>query len=86
MSLRCPTVAETEQWILVPRVAELLGVNPHTVYAMIDDGDLAAEVTTPIGPKRRRRVRVRRSAVDDYLARARITPGELRHLYQPTPM
>lgn len=68
-------------WITAPKVAELLGVRPHTVYDLIDRGELAAEVIEPVGVGRRRRTRVRRTAVDEYLVRARIRPGELRHLY-----
>ncbi len=75
--------ADEPEWITVPRAADLLGVQQRTVYYLVYRGDLEAEVTVPVGPKRRRRVRLRRSAVDDYVRRARITPGELRHLYQP---
>ncbi len=75
--------ADEPEWITATRAAELLGLRPHTVYALIDSGELDAEVTRPPGPKRRRRVKLQRSAVGDYLAKARVKPGELRHLYQP---
>lgn len=68
-------------WITVPRAAELLGVRAHTLYSLIDRGVLAAEVVMPVGVGRRRKIRIRRVAVDEYLERARVKPGELRHLY-----
>ena len=74
-------MGDSAEWITVPRVAELLGLQQNTVYALIDAGELRAEVELPAGPKRRRRVLVARSAVDEYLDRARVRPGELRHLY-----
>lgn len=71
-------------WINAPEAAELLGLQLHTVYALIDRGELRAEVTVPAHrPKARRSVRLRRQAVDDYLARARVKPGELNHLFPP---
>ena len=68
-------------WITVPAAAKLLGLQLHTVYALIDRGELAGEVTVLLGPKRRRSVRLRRQDVDDLIERARVKPGELRHLY-----
>jgi excisionase family DNA binding protein len=71
-----------DDWIIAPRAAELLGVTLHTVYALIERGELEAEVTVPTDrPKRRRSTRLRRAAVDDYIERARVKPGELRHLH-----
>lgn len=70
-----------EDWITVPHAAKLLGLALHSVYDLIDRGELAAEVTMPPGPKRRRSVRLRRQDVQDYLERARVRPGEIRHLY-----
>ena len=71
-----------DDWILAPRAAELLGVALHTVYALIDKGELGAEVTRPTDrPRQRRSIRLRRQDVDDYIERARVKPGELRHLH-----
>ena len=36
-----------DDWITVPEAARLLGLEPHTVYALIDRGELAGEVTLP---------------------------------------
>lgn len=77
-----PEPGEGDDWITVPAVAKLLGIRPHTVYALIDRGELGAEVTVPTDrPKRRRSIRIRRQGVDAYLERARVKPGELRHLH-----
>ena len=66
-------------WLTAPQAARLLGVQ----HALIDRGELAAEVTRPGDrPKRRRRIRIRPQDVDDYLERARGKPGELRHLHE----
>ena len=77
------TVSAGDDWIIAPRAAELLGVTLHTVYALIDRGELEAEVTVPPGPRRRRSVRLRRTWVDEYIERARVKPGELTHLFEP---
>ncbi len=73
---------EEDEWITARRAAQLLGLTPHSVYALIDSAELEAEVTMPTDrPRQRRQIRLRRSAVDDYLERARIRPGSLRRLY-----
>lgn len=71
------------EWITVPQVAKLLGLEPHTVYALIHRGELGAVEMIAPGPKRRRQLRVQRAAVDHCVDRARIKPGSLRHLYGP---
>lgn len=69
-------------WITAPQAAKLLGLQLNSVYHLINRGELAAEVVLADDlPKRRRSIRVRRQAVDDYLERARVKPGELRHLH-----
>ncbi|MDQ3642874.1 MAG: helix-turn-helix domain-containing protein, partial [Actinomycetota bacterium] len=58
------------------------GVEPHTVYALIERGELHAEVIYPHArPRQRRSFHITRRDVDDYLERARVKPGELRHLH-----
>lgn len=70
------------KWIGVPVAASLLGLSLHKVYELIDCGDLAAEVTVSSArPRSRRTLRLRRAAVDEYVQRSRVKPGELRHLY-----
>ena len=64
-----------------PRAAELLGLQLRTVHRLIERGELAAHIIEPDGERRRRHIEVSRSAIDDYLAEARVKPGELRHLY-----
>lgn len=63
--------------------AALLGVTNKTVYVLIDEGELQAEITWPDGPKRRRVIRIHPAAVADYLDRARVRPGEFGDLYPP---
>ena len=87
------TVAVTKStgdgWITAPQVAKLLGLQLNTIYRLIDTGELEAEQGARTVWKRngqvgeRRRVRIRRQAVDDYLERARVKPGELTHLFEP---
>ena len=62
--------------------AELLGVTNRTIYALIDEGALAAEITS--GPKGRRVIRIHSAAIATFLDRSRVSPGELRDLYPPT--
>lgn len=69
-----------DEWLTVPMAAKLLGLELHTVYALIDRGELPAEVTFPPGPKRRRSVRLRHGDIADFLKRTRVKPGQLRHL------
>ena len=71
------------EWLSGPQAAKLLGLQLHTLHALIDRGELSADVIPP-GNKstgRRRSIRIQREAVDDFLERARVKPGELRHLH-----
>ena len=68
-----------------PEAARRLGLQLHTVHALIDRGELAAEIVPP-GKRstgRRRDIRISREALDDYIERARVNPGDLAHLYPP---
>jgi excisionase family DNA binding protein len=62
------------RWMGTPAVAEYLGVNPRTVYRLIDEGELPAY-------KFGRVIRLRERDVADFVARSRIAPGALEHLY-----
>ena len=74
--------AAGNEWVMAPEAARLLGVQLHTIYHMIDRGELSAEVTHPADrPRPRRRFRIRRQEVADCIERARVKPGELRHLH-----
>lgn len=55
--------------------AEELGVTVRTLYRLIDEGRIGAY---QIG----RVIRIKRTDVDSYLDSARITPGQLKHLYE----
>ena len=78
-----------DDWITAPTAARLLGLQLHTVYRLIDSGDLQGEQAATTVWKRngrvgkRRSVRLRRRHVAEYIDRARIKPGELLHLYRP---
>ena len=91
LALRSPRVPEptSDDWITAPAAAKLLGLQLNTIYRLIDTGELAAEQGARTVWKRngqigeRRHVRIRRQAVDDYLERARVKPGELSHMIPP---
>ena len=85
LRLRSVAVAESsrEEWLSGPQAAKLLGIELHTLHALINRGELAVDIAPP-GKRntgRRRDYRIRRQAIDDYLERARVKPGELRHLH-----
>lgn len=48
-------------------VAQILGCHPHTILHRIDDGSLKAEIQEPLTPGGRRRIRISREAITDYL-------------------
>ena len=58
--------------------ARLLGLSHRSVLALIDAGELEAEVGRPTGPTGRRLIRLRPTAIEDFLDRARVRPGDLR--------
>jgi excisionase family DNA binding protein len=61
-------------WLGAPEAARYLGINLRTLYRLIDAGDVPA---FKIG----RVLRLRQTDVDDFIERARVTPGSLAHLY-----
>lgn len=67
--------------ITVAAAGKLLGLSQHALEALIERGELEADVTMPTRRRGHRRIRIQRSAVDDFLDRARVKPGELAHLY-----
>ena len=74
-------MAAGDEWMTAPAVVKWLGLQLHTVYALVDSSELVAEVTAPVAPKLHRSVRIRRRDVEDYIQRARIKPGYLAHLH-----
>lgn len=76
-------VAESSggEWIGVIEAAKLLGLRDRTVRELVDRGELPALVETPRPWARRRTIRIPLAALNDYIARARVKPGELRHLH-----
>lgn len=81
--------AAGDDWITAPGAARLLGLTLNSVYNMIDQGALKAEQGARTVWKRngqvgmRRHVRIRRTAVDEFLERARVKPGSLSHMLTP---
>lgn len=67
-------MADQIRWMSTPAVADYLGVNPRTVYRLIDEGELPAY---KIG----RVIRLQESDVAAFVERCRITPGTLEHLH-----
>jgi excisionase family DNA binding protein len=61
------------RWMSTAEVADYLGVNPRTLYRLIDEGDLPAY-------KLGRVIRLQESDVLAFIERARIKPGTLEHL------
>jgi hypothetical protein len=80
---------EAADWITVAVAARLLGLQSHSVYRLIANGDLRAEQGPPTLWKsngqvgERRFYRLRRRDVDDFIAASRVRPGELRQLLNP---
>ena len=79
--LRFTVVAETtgEESLSGPQAAELLGLQLNTLQALIDRGELAADILPPGKRSRRgrRAIRISREAIGDYLQRGRDQPGEV---------
>lgn len=82
-----PVALDGDDWITVPTAARMLGLRFHTVYRLIENGEFGGVDTYGVRmsgrPRRRRSFRLTRRDVDEYLERARIRPGELRHLVPP---
>lgn len=62
------------EWISTAEAAECLGIGPRTRYRLIDHGELPAY-------KFGRVIRLQQAEVDQYIQRARIQKGTLKHLY-----
>ncbi|HEY8338400.1 MAG TPA: helix-turn-helix domain-containing protein [Egibacteraceae bacterium] len=61
-------------WLSTTEAAKRLGLGLRTLYRLIDDGQLPAY-------KFGRVIRLQEADVDEFIARSRIKPGELEHLY-----
>lgn len=62
------------EWLSSKEAARRLGITPRTLYRLIDEGQLPAY-------KFGRVIRLQQAEVDEFIAQARIQPGELEHLY-----
>jgi excisionase family DNA binding protein len=61
-------------WLSTKDAADRLGITPRTLYRLVDEGQLPAY-------RLGRVIRLQMTEVDDFIARSRIKPGELEHLY-----
>ena len=66
--------AEEIDWLSTKEAARRLGITTRTLYRLIDEGQLPAY-------KFGRVIRLQTNEVDQFIAGARIQPGELEHLY-----
>ena len=64
------------EWLSTLAAARTLGITPRTLYRLIDEGELPAY-------RFGRVIRLRAAEVEEFIQRARINPGDLRHLYPP---
>jgi len=66
------------EWLSTKEAARRLGITTRTLYRLIDEGQLPAY-------KFGRVIRLKADEVEAFVDAARITPGELGHLYtEPT--
>ena len=65
-------------WIGTTTAGELLGVDPRTLYRIIDSGALPAYRVGRV-------IRLRRHDLGDYIEALRLQPGDLSHLYPSGP-
>lgn len=61
-------------WVGTKEASERLGITLRTLYRLIDEGEIPAY---KIG----RVIRLKEHEIDAYIAAARVTPGDLTHLY-----
>lgn len=61
-------------WLSTREAASRLGITTRTLYRLIDEGQLPAY-------KLGRVIRLQQHEVDAFIEAARITPGDLGHLY-----
>jgi len=65
------------EWLSTQEAARRLGITTRTLYRFVDQGDLPAY-------RMGRVIRVQASDIDDFIAKSRIEPGTLEHLYPDT--
>jgi excisionase family DNA binding protein len=70
-----PTMpADQIQWMSTKQASQRLGVTLRTLYRLIDEGQLPAY-------KVGRVIRLQAAELDAFIDGARVSPGDLRHLY-----
>lgn len=61
-------------WLSTAEASRRLGINPRTLYRLVDEGQLAAY-------KFGRVIRLKEEDVDGFIEASRVEPGSLEHLY-----
>lgn len=61
-------------WLSSREAAEMLGITARTLYRLIDSGQVPAY-------RMGRVIRLQAAEVEEFIARSRIEPGSLEHLY-----
>ena len=65
------------EWLSTQEAARRLGITTRTLYRFVDQGELPAY-------RMGRVIRLQGADVDDFIAKSRIEPGTLEHLYPDT--
>ena len=65
------------EWLSTQEAARRLGITTRTLYRFVDQGELPAY-------RMGRVIRLQGSDIDAFIAKSRIEPGTLEHLYPDT--
>ena len=65
------------EWLSTQEAARRLGITTRTLYRFVDQGELPAY-------RMGRVIRLQAADIDEFIARSRIEPGTLEHLYPDT--
>lgn len=61
-------------WLSTAEASRRLGINPRTLYRLVDEGQIAAY-------KFGRVIRLKGADVESFITASQVTPGSLEHLY-----
>jgi excisionase family DNA binding protein len=65
------------EWLSTQEAARRLGITTRTLYRFVDQGELPAY-------RMGRVIRLQAADIDEFIAKSRIEPGTLEHLYPDT--
>ena len=66
--------SDAPEWLSSAKAADYLGITPHTLYRLINEGGLPAY-------KFGRVIRLKQTDLEAFIEASRIEPGSLGHLY-----